>query len=102
MDLGPEIGRALVVSVRRYLGDGIVGDFLHFTELLACSSHLIPGQRSHENNRALLILLCSRLFVFLCVEGEDRGAVGILPARQPREKREGGGVEGLCRGRAEP
>ena len=101
MDLGPEIGRALVVSVRPYLGDRSVGDFLDFTELLARGSHLVPGQRSHENNWALLIPICFRLFVFLSVEGEDRGAVGILAARQPREKREGGGVESLCRGLAE-
>src|SRR6476659_1727044 len=60
---------------------------------------LVP--KSHENNW-LLLFLCFRLFVFLSVEGENRGAVGILAARQPREKREGGGVEGLYGGRAEP
>ena len=78
MDLGPEIGRALVVSGRCHLGNSSVRKSLYVPQLVAYLSHLVPGQRCYENNWPLLIPICFRLLVFFGVEREDRSAIGIL------------------------
>ena len=101
MDFGPEIRRALVLCVRPYRGYGFVGELLNFS-LASCKSFPTSSRvRDPTKTTGASHPHLFQAFRIFCVEGEDRGAVGILAARQPREKREGGGVEGLCRCLAE-